>query len=62
MATTRAIIDVDKKELAIRSGKEYEILKFPSMRRGKMKQKEECKNVSEEEIKEPEGQGLPSTS
>ncbi|KEH37930.1 hypothetical protein MTR_2g050100 [Medicago truncatula] len=36
IATARAIIDMDKQEIAICSGREFEIFRFPSMRRGKM--------------------------
>jgi len=39
LAMIIAIINVNKKELSIRSGKEYEVFKFPSMSRGKMKRK-----------------------
>jgi len=37
LATTREMIDVDKTKIAIRSGREYEIFRFPSMSPGKMK-------------------------
>jgi len=37
LATTRAIIDVDKQEIVIRSAREFEIFRFPSMSSGKMK-------------------------
>jgi len=62
LATAKVIVDVNKKELAIRSGKEYENLRFPSMSRGKMKENEYDDFEEEEEIKELEGQGHPSTS
>ena len=66
-ATTRAIVNVDQGEIIIRSGEDYITYRIFGQYRclkqkGVLKEETNLKFEEEDEIKEPEGQGLPRTS